>query len=104
MLPQLDQRILSALSREDDDAEGGDEEELEGVRPSHISIMKDLIAKDRNWSEGVMRLLGIWPTIDPRLYRNKPLSTRDPLYDKGGPNDWWVDFCVQYPLLPCTYC
>ena len=91
MLPQPDQRILSALSRKDDDAEGDDEEELEGVRPSHISIMKDLIAKDRNWSEGVMRLLGLWPTIDLRLYRKKPLSTRDPLYDKGGPNNWWVD-------------
>ena len=90
MLPSLNTRILSALSRDDED-----DEELEFDPRGHISLIKELIAEDSNWSDGVMRLLGLWPKIDPRLYRKKPMSTCHPLYHKGGPNNWWIDFHVN---------
>ena len=90
MLPSLDTRILSALSRDD-----GDDEELEFDPRGHISLIKTLIAEDSNWSDGMIRLLGLWPKIDPRLYRKKPMSTCHALYHKGGPNNWWIDFHVN---------
>ena len=90
MLPPLDTRKLRALLRDEDD-----DEELECDPRGHISIIKELITEDRNWSDGVLRLLGLWPRIDPRFYRKKPMSTCHPLYDKGGPNNWWIDFHVH---------
>lgn len=66
MLPPLDQGILSALSREDEDADS-DNEVFEGVSRYHISNIRELIVKDENWSNGVLRLLELWPRIDPRL-------------------------------------
>lgn len=92
MLPPLDTRKLNALLRDDDHDEN---EELECDPRGHISIVRESIAEDRNWSEGVMRLLELWPRTNPRFYRKKPLSTRHPLYDKGGPNNWWIELDVR---------
>ncbi len=82
MLLPLDTRILNALSRD-----GEDDEDLEFDPHSHISMIKELISEDDNWSDGVLRLLGLWPKIDPRLSRKKPMSICHPLYLKGGPNN-----------------
>ena len=103
ILPTLDQGILRALSREYEEADS-DNEVFEGVPRGRISNIRDLIAKDRNWSDGVVRLLELWQRIDPRLYRKKPLCTAHPLYNKKGPNNWWIDFHVHCPIPPCMYC
>lgn len=94
MLPPLDTRKLSALLRDDDEGD-----ELECDPSGHISIVKELIAEDRNWSEGVMMLLELWPRTNPRFYRKKPLSPRHPLYRKGGPNNWWIDLNVYTDVV-----
>ena len=91
MLAPLDTRILDALSHDADD-----DEERDYDPHDHIGIVKALIAKNRNWSQGILRLLSFWPTMDPAFYRKKPLSTSHPLYNKGGPNNWWIAFHVRY--------
>ncbi|KAF6230745.1 hypothetical protein HO133_000004 [Letharia lupina] len=91
MLPPLDTRKINALLRDGDEGE-----ELECDPDDHIGMLKGMIAEDRNWSEGVLMLLELWPRTNPRFYRKKPMSTSHPLYRSGGPNNWWIELNNVY--------
>ena len=95
MLPPLDTRILHTLSRGNDD----DEEERKFDPRGHIILIKEWITEDGNWPIGVLRLLGVWPRIDPQFYRKKPISTSHPLHRRVGPNNWSIDFHVHFQFL-----